>query len=216
MRREIVDGTEFAVVVEVEAERRDAADVAARRWRGRLISGLQIPRGMRWGARPAGERLPALLASHPLARVQARRRRPCEVPFYGLHVGDVSQGHRVLGAPIIIDEADHYERHLAEQKVVVDQDERRRASSRASTPRAAALGGDWSDPGDVLAEAVYLAEWPSVPRGGFAARHLRLPDDGARDRHAEPPALLPGARRATAACCRRSSTSPTPTRRRPS
>ena len=29
----------------------------------------------------------------------------------------------------------------------------------------------------MLAEAVYLAEWPSVARGGFDGRHLRLPDE---------------------------------------
>ena len=29
----------------------------------------------------------------------------------------------------------------------------------------------------MLAEAVYLSEWPSVARGTFAERHLRLPDE---------------------------------------
>src|SRR5665647_2326931 len=81
----------------------------------------------------------------------------------------------VLGAPIIIDKAEHYEKHLAEQKVVVSQQERRRLIVEGLDARAAELGGEWSDPGDVLAEAVYLAEWPSVARGALADGHLRLP-----------------------------------------
>ena len=46
--------------------------------------------------------------------------------FYGLPFGDVSQGHRVLGAPVTIANAGDYERLLEEQKVVVSQAERRR------------------------------------------------------------------------------------------
>ena len=48
----MVDGTEF-VVVSVEAERRAARDVVPALI-ARLITGLQIPRGMRWGAVPEG------------------------------------------------------------------------------------------------------------------------------------------------------------------
>ncbi len=95
--------------------------------------------------------------------------------FYGLDVGDVSQGHRVLGAPVAIAAADRYEALLAEQKVVVDQEERRRRIVAGLEERAAALGARWEDPGDVLEEAVYLAEWPSVQQGRFDERHLRLP-----------------------------------------
>ena len=50
VRREVIDGTEF-VVVSVEAERRAARDVVPELVT-RLITGLQIPRGMRWGAGP--------------------------------------------------------------------------------------------------------------------------------------------------------------------
>jgi glycyl-tRNA synthetase beta chain len=173
VRREAVGGTEFAVV-RVEAERRDAADVLPGLIPA-LVTGLQIPRGMRWGSRPAGA-ADYLRFSRPIRWLVCMLGGTLvEATFYGLASGDVTQGHRVLGAPIIIDKAEHYEMHLAEQKVIVSQHERRRLIVQGLDARAAELGGEWSDPGDVLAEAVYLAEWPSVARGAFAAGHLRLP-----------------------------------------
>jgi len=175
VRREVIEGTEFAVV-RVEAGRRDAADVLPDIV-ARLVTGLQIPRGMRWGKRPAGT-AEYLRFSRPIRWLVCKLGgRTVEGDFYGLRIGDVTQGHRVLGAPIIIDKAEHYEKHLAEQKVIVSQHERRRLITEGLDAHAAELGGAWSDPGDVLAEAVYLAEWPSVARGAFAETHLRLPDE---------------------------------------
>jgi len=173
VRREVVGGMEFAVV-RVEAERRDAAAVLPGLIPA-LVTGLQIPRGMRWGSRPAGE-AEYLRFSRPIRWLVCKLGgKTVEATFYGLTSGDVTQGHRVLGAPIIIDRAEHYEKHLAEQKVVVSQQERRRLIVEGLDAHAADLGAEWSDPGDVLAEAVYLAEWPSVARGALADSHLRLP-----------------------------------------
>jgi glycyl-tRNA synthetase beta chain len=174
VRREVVDGTEFAVV-RVEAPRAAATDVLPGLL-ARLVTGLQIPRGMRWGRRPAGED-EYLRFSRPIRWfVVMLGDQTIEGSFYGLPVGDITQGHRVLGAPVIIDTAGHYERHLAEQKVIVSQHERRRLIVEGLDAHAAALGGEWSDPGDVLAEIVYLSEWPSVAGGTIDERHLRLPD----------------------------------------
>ncbi len=180
----------------VEAERARAADVLPGLV-GRLITGLQIPRGMRWGARPGG-RDDYLRFSRPIRWLVCKlggddRRGSASTasPF-----GDVTQGHRVLGAPVIIDKADHYERHLAEQKVdrlaarapAADRRgsrrARRRAGRRVVGPRRRARRGRL--PGRV-AQRRRAAPSPSS--------HLRLPDDGADHGHAEPPALLPGARR---------------------
>ena len=174
VRREVQDGTEFAVV-RVEAPRALAADVLPDLV-SKLVTGLQIPRGMRWGRRPAGEDeylrfsrpirwFVVLLGSHRI-----------DGSFYGLRFGDVSQGHRVLGSPIILDKAGHYEKHLREQKVVVSQHERRSLITEGLDARAKELGGEWSDPGDVLAENLFLVEWPSVESGRIDERHLRLPD----------------------------------------
>ncbi len=175
LRRQVIDGTEF-VVAEVEAERRPAAAVLPALI-GRLVTGLQVPRGMRWGRRPAGAD-DFLRFSRPIRWIVCKHgEETIAADFYGLRAGDVTQGHRVLGSPLILDTADHYERHLEEQMVVADQAERLRRIKTGLDERAAELQGAWSDPGEVLAEAIYLAEWPSVARGGFDKRHLRLPDE---------------------------------------
>lgn len=173
VRREVQDGTEFAVV-RVEAPRAPAADVLPGLV-ARLVTGLQIPRGMRWGRRPEGED-DYLRFSRPIRRFVVKLgARTIAGSFYGMPFGDVSAGHRLLGAPAVIAAAGDYEALLAAQKVVVSQHERRRLIGEGLDARAADLGGEWFDPGDVLAENLYLAEWPSVASGRIDERHLRLP-----------------------------------------
>ena len=175
LRRETVDGTEFVVAV-IEAERRAAERVLPDICR-RLITSLQIPRGMRWGARPAGAD-DYLRFSRPLRwLVCIFAGLPVPFDFYDLRASAVTQGHRVLGRSLIVDHASHYERHLREQHVIADQDERRQLIVGGLDTGAAKLGGHWSDPGEVLEENIYLAEWPSVHAGAFDARHLRLPNE---------------------------------------
>lgn len=171
--RETVDGVEF-VTAKVAAERRPALEVLP----GlipRLITGIQVPRGMRWDRRPAGAE-EFLRFARPIRWLVGKLdEATLATTFYGLEVGDVSLGHRVLGAPVAIDTAGRYVELLEAQKVVVDQEERRRRIVEGLDALAAGLGGRWEDPGAVLEEVVYLAEWPSVQRGRFDKRHLRLP-----------------------------------------
>ena len=214
LQRETVDGTEFVVAV-IEAERRPAERVLPDICR-RLITSLQIPRGMRWGARPAGAD-DYLRFSRPLRwLVCIFAGQPVPFDFYDLRAGAVTQGHRVLGRPLIVDHASHYERHLREQHVIADHDERRRLIVEGLDAAAAKLGGSrkgvrWSDPAGVLEENIYLAEWPSVHSGAFDERHLRLPSEVLITAMQAHQRYWPVERHA-AACCRRSSTSPTPTR----
>jgi len=171
--RETVDGVEF-VTAEVEAERRPALGVLP----GlvpRLVTGIQVPRGMRWDRRPAGAD-EFLRFARPIRWLVGKLdEATLATTFYGLDVGEVSLGHRVLGGPVVVATAGGYRELLEAQKVVVDQEERRRRIVEGLDARAAALDGRWEDPGDVLEEAVYLAEWPSVQQGRFDERHLRLP-----------------------------------------
>lgn len=171
--RETVDGVEF-VVAEVEAPRAETLavlpDLVAK-----LVTGIQVPRGMRWGRRPEGA-ADFLRFSRPIRWVVAKLgAETVRGAFYDLEIGEVTEGHRVLGSCVSVDEADRYEERLEAQRVVVDQDERRRRIVAGLDAAATQVGGAWFDPGDVLAEAVFLAEWPSVARGGFDERHLRLP-----------------------------------------
>jgi glycyl-tRNA synthetase beta chain len=171
--REVVDGNEF-VVAEVEAERRPAAEVLPQAAR-EIIAGLQVPRGMRWGARPAGA--PDYLRfSRPLRWLVCKLGdETLPFDFYDLEAGEHSAGHRALGDDIHIDEVAHYERHLEDQKVIVDHERRRELIDAGLDASAKALKGRWFDPAGVLDENVFLVEWPSVYAGRFDERHLRLP-----------------------------------------
>jgi len=173
LRREVVDGTEFAVAV-VEAERRATIDELPA-FCVELLKAIQVPRGMRWGARPPGAD-EYLRFSRPIRWLVCKLgRRTVRFSFYDLECGDVSQGHRVLGAPAAVGDAADYERLLEQNGVVVDHERRRQLILNGLD--AAADDGDWFDPGDVLEEAVYLVEWPTVHRGSFPTGKLRLPAD---------------------------------------
>ena len=173
--RIVVDGTEF-VVAEVEAERRAAVDELPALC-AELLTGIQVPRGMRWGARPAGAE-EFLRFSRPIRWLVCKLDgQTVRFSFYDLECADVSQGHRVLGSPVTISSGINYESQLEGKSVIADQERRRRIIVSGLDEAAERLGGGWVDPGDVLAEAVYLVEWPTVLHGTFAQGKLRLPAD---------------------------------------
>jgi glycyl-tRNA synthetase beta chain len=175
LQRDVVDGTEF-VTATVEAERHAAVDELPS-FCAQLLGGIQVPRGMRWGARPAGAE-EFLRFSRPIRWLVCKLdEQTVHFPFYDLQCGDVSQGHRVLGASTVMASAANYESQLEGESVIADQARRRQIIVSGLDDGARGLGGEWFDPGDVLAEAVYLVEWPSVLHGRFAEGKLRLPAD---------------------------------------
>lgn len=173
--RSVEDGTEF-VTARVEAERHAAADELPA-FCAELLAGIQVPRGMRWGARPAAA-AEFLRFSRPIRWLVCKLdEQTLRFPFYDLLCADVSRGHRVLGSPVTISSALNYESQLEGESVIVDQARRRQIIVTGLNDAAGSLGGDWVDPSDVLAEAVYLVEWPTVLKGTFAETKLRLPAD---------------------------------------
>ncbi len=100
-------------------------------------------------------------------------------PGSGLNAlfGNATKGHRFLGRrEISLKNTADYKPVLAENFVIVDQEERRQIILDGLASEAAKAGAVFSDPGGRLEEVVYLVENPSVHAGSFAAAHLRLPD----------------------------------------
>ncbi len=85
-------------------------------------------------------------------------------------VGETSFGHRFSGS-LEIPHAGRYAERLREAGVEPDAEERRRQI-------VAGLDaiGDWSDPGGVLEEVVFLVESVTVLEGSFDERFLALPE----------------------------------------
>ncbi|PQL16343.1 glycine--tRNA ligase subunit beta [Veillonella sp. S13053-19] len=136
-----------------------------------LITGLNFPKSMHWGdldakfVRPV-RWLVALLDEEVIP-----------VEFATVQSGNVSRGHRFLGADeITIKNAVSYVDTLKENFVMVDQDARRELISKQLHDMAASKNASivWDD--DLLEEINYLVEWPTALCGGFEESYLALPD----------------------------------------
>ena len=136
-----------------------------------LITGLNFPKSMHWGdldakfVRPV-RWLVALLDEEVIP-----------VEFATVQSGNVSRGHRFLGADeITIKNASSYIDTLKENFVMVDQDARRELISKQLHDMAASKNASivWDD--DLLEEINYLVEWPTALCGGFEESYLALPD----------------------------------------
>jgi glycyl-tRNA synthetase beta chain len=152
------------VFVEADAVTRPASEVLPEVVRG-LVEGLAFPKNMRWGSE-------TLRFSRPIRWIACLHGTDViDVELAGVRSGRSSRGHRFLGGPVELADADAYERALLASFVRVDP-----ASRLQVIEAGLAEHPGWADPGGVLAEVLHLTEWPSVLRGSFPEQFLELPD----------------------------------------
>ena len=136
-----------------------------------LITGLNFPKSMHWGD------LDAKFVRPVRWLVALLDKEVIPVEFATVQSGNVSRGHRFLGADeITIKNAASYVDTLKENFVMVDQDARRELISKQLHDMAASKNASivWDD--DLLEEINYLVEWPTALCGGFEESYLALPD----------------------------------------
>ena len=136
-----------------------------------LITGLNFPKSMHWG------NLDAKFVRPVRWLVALLDEEVIPVEFATVKSGNVTRGHRFLGADgIIIKNAASYVDTLKENFVMVDQDARRELISKQLHDIAASKNASivWDD--DLLEEINYLVEWPTALCGGFEESYLALPD----------------------------------------
>ena len=136
-----------------------------------LITGLNFPKSMHWG------NLDAKFVRPVRWLVALLDEEVIPVEFATVKSGNVTRGHRFLGADgIIIKNAASYVDTLKENFVMVDQDARRKLISKQLHDIAASKNASivWDD--DLLEEINYLVEWPTALCGGFEESYLALPD----------------------------------------
>ena len=136
-----------------------------------LITGLNFPKSMHWG------NLDAKFVRPVRWLVALLDEEVIPVEFATVKSGNVSRGHRFLGADeITIKNAASYLDTLKENFVMVDQDARRELIFKQLHDMAASKNASivWDD--DLLEEINYLVEWPTALCGGFEESYLALPD----------------------------------------
>jgi len=136
-----------------------------------LITSMTFPKSMRWGAyelrfvRPI-RWLVALFGSEVV---------PLDIA--GVTSGNVTRGHRVLGADTVIAEPAEYVEKLRAQSVIADVAEREALIQRQIADLAAERGWRIAIQEDLLEEVLFLVEYPSVLFGTFDPSFLHIPQE---------------------------------------
>ena len=94
-------------------------------------------------------------------------------PIAGVIPGNVSSGHRILGAPRIPVQIETYEERLRENRVIVYWHKR----LKKIREDIAALGVQVKPDEELLNSVVFLTEYPTAILGTFDAEFLRLPQE---------------------------------------
>jgi len=137
----------------------------------RALSGLPIPRRMRWGAGEAEFVRPV----HWVVLLHGSN--VIDASVIGITASNQSRGHRVhCSEPVIIKDADSYLETLERDGHVIADFERRRTLVRDGVAAAAAEAGGVIVDGELLYDEVAaLVEWPVPLLGKFERDYLKLP-----------------------------------------
>lgn len=136
---------------------------------GDVITSMNFPKNMRWGARD----LKYVRPIRWLVALFGEELVSLEVA--GVKSGRVSRGHRFLGTEVEISQPGEYVSKLAEQHVLVNPEERRAIIVEQIKRMEQEKG--WNIPMDegLLDEVVHLVEYPTALYGTFEEEFLTIP-----------------------------------------
>ncbi len=142
-----------------------------------LLAKLSFPKAMHWNqtgvrfARPV-RWLVALCGGKVLP-----------IQFATIKAGNLSQGHRVLGAKVsnpkgfVVKSIAHYLKETERHGVIVDQDRRRALILEQLASLAKSARGQLHRDDELLEQAVYMVESPLTILGSFKPHYLALPKE---------------------------------------
>lgn len=142
-----------------------------------LLAKLSFPKAMQWNqtgvrfARPV-RWLVALCGGKVLP-----------IHFATIKAGNLSQGHRVLGAKVsspkgfVVKSIVHYLKETERHSVIVDQDRRRAMILDQLASLAKSARGRLHQDDELLDQAVYMVECPLTILGSFKPHYLALPKE---------------------------------------
>jgi glycyl-tRNA synthetase beta chain len=101
------------------------------------------------------------------------------VPFQigGVHSGDTTVGHRVLGKPSILVAIEDFEHQLKSNGVILSADQRHDKIEAEIAGLLAGKGLKVKPDPDLLHTLVYITEFPTAILGGFDSQYLELPQE---------------------------------------
>ncbi len=143
-----------------------AAAVALAEKLPEIIAGIHFPKTMYWTGKDGVRFI------RPIRWIVALLdETPVRFEVAGVKSGNLTRGHRVLGAkdPISVTAATYLDR-LRENFVIVKAEERKQRIE-------AALGADVQRDDELLRTLVYLTEFPTPIRGSFDPSYLELPKE---------------------------------------
>ncbi|NIK77406.1 glycyl-tRNA synthetase beta chain [Paenibacillus castaneae] len=136
-----------------------------------LITSMSFPKNMRWGSYD-------LRFVRPIRWLIALFGQDI-IPFEitGVKTGNVSRGHRFLGADATVLEPAQYVERLREQHVIVDVKEREELIISQIKGLAEEKSWEIAIKEDLLEEVLFLVEYPNVLFGGFDPAFLNIPQE---------------------------------------
>ncbi len=140
-----------------------------------VVRGFPWPKSMRWGCgslrwvRPLHSILCLLSDAAGEARV-------VDLEIDGIRAGDVTRGHRFMGAGRFrVCSFDDYRARLLRDKVMLDAGERKRVIRQEAGNLAFAAGLELVEDEELLEEVAGLVEWPVTLMGEIGEAFLDLP-----------------------------------------
>ncbi|MDH4087278.1 MAG: glycine--tRNA ligase subunit beta [Nitrospira sp.] len=138
-----------------------------------LFETLSFPKAMKWNE--TGVRF-----ARPVRWIMALfGGKVVPVQIAGIHAGNWTSGHRVMGSkkPITVRDFKSYSKSLEKLGVMLDP-ERRRAAIQQQIDRLCVKAGVGLNADDsLLDQAVYTTEWPCAVLGSFKPEYLAVPSE---------------------------------------
>jgi glycyl-tRNA synthetase beta chain len=136
-----------------------------------LVTSLTFPKSMRWGNYELRYVRPIrwLVALHGSEVV------PFEIT--GVATGNVTRGHRFLGAETVVEEPSVYVERLRAQHVIVDVEERYKLILDGIQSLSEERNWNVAVKDDLLEEVLFLVETPTVLTGSFDPSFLQIPQE---------------------------------------
>lgn len=167
---EEIGGLEY-IFANIKNETKDIKEVLKKEIPN-TIKSISNPRQMRWG----GKNLKFLRPIRWIVSLLDDEILPFDLE--GIRVSNITKGHRTLGSNAIeINSIDEYKEKLAENYVIISEEERRSMILKGINRLAKEKGGNYHEDEDLLEELININEYTTPFIGEINNEYLALPKE---------------------------------------